>query len=93
LIPLKNKKIYITVIIVIIIINNMENTMNTTISVSYDIREQIKEFGNKGETYDEILVRLLNKAKERQLQDLLMDTGDSIPIGEALERAKKKWHK
>jgi len=66
--------------------------MNTTISVSHNIREQIKEFGNKGETYDEILVKLLNKAKERQLQDLLMDTHDSIPVKDALEKAKKRWH-
>ena len=63
--------------------------MNTTISVSHQIREQIKEFGSKGETYDEILVKLLNKAKERQLQELLMNNEDSISIGEALERAKK----
>ena len=65
--------------------------MNTTIAVSPEIRDQIKEFGGKGETYDEILARLLNSAKERQLQEILMDTSNSIPAKEALERAKKKW--
>jgi hypothetical protein len=65
--------------------------MNTTIAVSTAIREQIKEFGNKGETYDEILARLLQSAKERQLQELLMDTDDCINIDEAIERAKKRW--
>ena len=67
--------------------------MSTTIAISTEVRDRIKEFGNKGDTYDEILARLLNNAKERQLQELLMDTSDSVPIEEALERAKKKWQK
>ena len=67
--------------------------MNTTISISQEVREQIKDFGNKGETYDEIIARLLDSAKERQLQELLMDTRDSVPIEDALERAKKRWQK
>ncbi len=65
--------------------------MNTTIAISTVIREQIKEFGNKGETYDEILARLLQSAKDRQLQELLMNTEDCINIDEAIERAKKRW--
>ena len=65
--------------------------MNTTIAVSNKIRDEIKEYGNKGETYDDILSRLLKSAKERQLQELLMDTSDCITAKEALEKAKKKW--
>jgi len=65
--------------------------MNTTIAISTRIRDEIKEFGNKGETYDNILERILKSAKERQLQELLMDTSDSILASEALEKAKKKW--
>ena len=65
--------------------------MNTTIAISNQIRDEIKEFGNKGETYDEILTKLLKSAKERQLQELLMDTNDSVPVREALKRAKRKW--
>jgi hypothetical protein len=64
-------------------------TMNTTIAVSTNIRDQIKEFGSKGETYDEILARILRVAKERQLQALLMDTSDSITIQEARARLRK----
>ena len=67
--------------------------MNTTIAISLSIRDQIKEFGNKGETYDEILARLLNSAKERQLQELLMDSTNCISIDEAIQRSKKKWQK
>ena len=67
--------------------------MNTTIAVSQTIRDQIKEFGNKGETYDEILARILNGAKERQLQELLMDIKNTVTIDEAIKRAKKRWQK
>jgi len=67
--------------------------MNTTIAVSPDIRDQIKDFGSKGETYDEILARLLKSAKDRQLQELLMDPKDCTPVNDALERAKKRWSK
>ena len=65
--------------------------MNTTIAISLDIREQLKEFGNKGETYDDIIKRLLNNAKDRQLQELLMSTADTISIDNALASAKKRW--
>jgi predicted CopG family antitoxin len=65
--------------------------MNTTISVSMVVREQLKEYGNKGETYDEIIKRLIESARDRQLQELLMNTEDSISIDEALARAKKRW--
>lgn len=67
--------------------------MNTTIAISNDIRDKIKEFGQKGETYNEILARLLESAKNRQLQELLMNETNCIPIEEALARAKKKWQK
>lgn len=67
--------------------------MSTTIAVSREVRDQIKEFGQKGEKYDEILARLLKSAKERQLQELLMDEKGTIPIGVALDKARKRWQK
>jgi len=66
---------------------------NTTISISKEIRDKIKEFGSKGDSYTDILTRLYESAKQRQIHDLLMDTKKCIPIEEALERAKKKWQK
>ncbi len=63
--------------------------MATTIAVSPEIRDQLKEFGSKGETYEEILARLLKSAKERQLQDLLMDTTDSLTLKQAREKLKR----
>jgi hypothetical protein len=67
--------------------------MITTIALSTEIKDQLKEFGNKGETYEKIIERLINSAKERQLQELLMDEKGTIPVKEALERAKKRWQK
>jgi len=67
--------------------------MNTTISISHEIRDKIKEFGSKGDTYTNILDKLYESAKQRQLQDLLMDTKDCIPIDVALKRARKRWQK
>ena len=66
---------------------------NTTIAISNDIKNMIKEFGNKGETYSEILLKLVKSAKERQLHDLLMNEEDTISIDEALNNAKKRWQK
>ena len=67
--------------------------MNTTISISKDIRDKIKEFGSKGDTYSDILDKLYESAKQRQLQDLLMDTSRCVPIEVALKRAKGRWQK
>ena len=66
---------------------------NTTIAVSNEIKEMISEFGNKGETYSDILLKLIKSAKERQLHDLLMDDKDTISIEKALDNAKKRWQK
>lgn len=65
--------------------------MNTTICISKEIRNKIKEFGSKGDTYTNILEKLYKSAKERQLQDLLMDESKCVPIEDALKRAKKRW--
>ena len=64
--------------------------MNTTISISEEIRDKIKEFGNKGDTYTDILAKLYESAKQRQLQDLLMDTSNCISIEEARQKLKSK---
>lgn len=66
---------------------------NTTIQVTKKIRDNIMEFGLKGETYSEIIARLIESAKKRQLHDLLMNEEGTIPIQKAIEEAKKRWPK
>ncbi|MDP3882281.1 MAG: hypothetical protein Q8Q31_05380 [Nanoarchaeota archaeon] len=66
---------------------------DTTIAISNELKEKIKEFGNKGETYCDIIARLLESARRRQLHDLLMNEEDSIPIEVAIANSRKKWQK
>lgn len=65
----------------------------TTIAITKELKEKIAEFGSKGESYSEIIARLIKSAKERQLYDLLMNEEETISIEEALTKAKKKWRK
>lgn len=66
---------------------------HTTIAIPKNLKEQMQEFGSKGETYSEIIARLIKSAKERQLHDILMDEKGFIPIEEAIKEAEKKWPK
>jgi hypothetical protein len=72
-------------------IKKLDTMENTTIAIPVELKEQIQEFGFKGEKYSEIILRLLKSAKERQLHDLLMDETDTISIDVALDKAKKRW--
>lgn len=36
----------------------------TTIQVSKDVREELKKLGTMGETYDDVIRRLIKKVKE-----------------------------
>jgi len=66
---------------------------NTTIAIPKSLKEQMQEFGSKGETYSDIIARLIKSAKQRQIHDLLMSEEGTISIDEALSNAKKKWQK
>ena len=66
----------------------------TTIALSKELKEKISEFGNKGETFSDILLKLYNSAVQRQLHDLLFNEEGCIPIEQAIKDAKdKKWLK
>ena len=64
----------------------------TTISLYPKLKEQISEFGNAGESFPQVLEKLLKSANERLFHDFIMSQ-DSIPIEEALKRAERKWCK
>ena len=65
--------------------------MNTTISIPVELKEKIQEFGSKGEKYSDIILRLYKSAKDRQLNDILMDEKGTTTVKKALEKAKEKW--
>ena len=67
--------------------------MTSTIAVPAELKEELREWGSKGESYADILSRLLKKLKERQLEEFLMDDTDCVPIEQALAEAKQKWRK
>lgn len=66
---------------------------NTTIAISPKIKEEIDQFGTKGESYSEIIQKLLKSARERMLRDVLMNDEDCVTIEEALAEAEKRWPK
>lgn len=63
--------------------------MTTTIAISEEVREQIKEYGHKGETYDEILKRLIDAANNYALEKLLMDDTNCLTIKQARAKLKR----
>lgn len=66
---------------------------NTTIAISREVKEKISEFGNKGESFSDILERLLKSAEQRLLQDILMSKDGCVTIEEAIREAEEKWPK
>jgi hypothetical protein len=65
----------------------------TTIALPLKLKEGLQEYGLKGETYADIVSRLLKSARERMLRDVLMNTEDCMTIEEAIAEAEKKWPK
>jgi len=65
----------------------------TTIALPKEIKEKIREFGMMGENYSDVILRLLESAKERQFQDFLMSSEGCVPIEDAIKRAHEKWSK
>ena len=63
----------------------------TTISISQELKQKIREFGLKGESYDTILKRWYQYVEEKQLEDILFSRKNTKTVQEALEDAKKKW--
>jgi predicted CopG family antitoxin len=63
----------------------------TTIALTKELKEKISEFGNKGETFSDILQRLYNSAVQRQLHDFLMNDKGDFSIEEARKELNKKW--
>ena len=65
----------------------------TTIALTKEARDEIKQLGSKGDSYSDIVMKLIKSAKKRQLDDLLMNEEGTISIDEALSKAKRKWRR
>lgn len=65
----------------------------TTIALDKELKERISEFGNKGETFSDILKRLVESAEQRLIHDVLMSEEGCISIEDAIKDAEKRWPK
>ena len=63
------------------------------ISLSDELQEKIRNLGNAGETYDEIILRMYDATSSNILLSYLYDDADSVPINEAVKEAKRRWTK
>lgn len=57
----------------------------TTIQITKDAREELREFGKKGETYEEIIRRLMEKARRVAFFeeiDRIVETEEFTPLDE-----------
>ncbi|MBS3091460.1 hypothetical protein J4217_03380 [Candidatus Pacearchaeota archaeon] len=67
--------------------------MTTTIQLSDEMRNKIASFGNKGESYDQILRKIYDLAVKEHLRMFLMSSEGFVPIEEAIKEAEKRWPK
>jgi hypothetical protein len=51
----------------------MPEVKYTTIKVRHETRDRLADFGKKSETYDNIVIRLLNEVEEARKSRLLAD--------------------
>ena len=65
----------------------------TTIKLSKETKEKIASFGIKGESYDDILIRIYSLAVKEQLREFLMSSENTITIEDAKRKLEKKWPK
>jgi predicted CopG family antitoxin len=58
----------------------------TTIPISTEVRDQLKRLASKGETYDDLLRRLVADARARLLYERekrILETEEFVPLDEA----------
>ena len=65
--------------------------MNTTIQLSKETKNLIGSFGNKEDTYDDIIKRMYKLAVKEQLNEFLMSSNDTITLKEARKKHAQRW--
>ena len=67
------------------------DSMVTTISLSEETKEKLRNLGRTGESYDDIIKKMYKITKKHLLLAYLYDTSDSVSVHEALAEAQKRW--
>lgn len=63
----------------------------TTIQLSEELKKKIASFGNKSETYEQILERLYQLAFRENLREFMMSSEGFISLDDFEKEVKKKW--
>ena len=64
--------------------------MNTTISISKSTRSLLQDFGKKSENYDDVIKRMLNGIKMREVLEEFVNEQEYSTLEEARDFAKLK---
>ena len=64
--------------------------MNTTISISKSTRSLLQDFGKKSENYDDVIKRMLNRIKMREILEEFVNEQEYSTLEETKEWAKLK---
>lgn len=67
--------------------------MISTIQLTKETKQLIGSLGTKEDSYEDIIKRMYKLAIKEQLREFLLSSDDTIPIDEAIQRAKKKWQR
>ena len=67
--------------------------MATTISISEDLKNNLRNLGRAGDSYEDIIKRMYEATKKGLLLAYLYDETDSVSIDDAIIEAKEKWQK
>lgn len=67
--------------------------MPSTIQITKETKQLISSFGTKEDSYEAIIKRMYKLAQKEQLHEFLLSSENTIPINEAIKRAKKRWQK
>ena len=67
--------------------------MASTIQITRETKQLISSFGTKEDSYEAIIRRMYKLAQKEQLREFLLSSENTIPIDEAIVRARKKWQK
>ena len=60
--------------------------MATTISVSEDTKEKLKNLGKAGDSYEDVIIKMYEFTRRNVLLSCLYDESDSISLEEARKR-------
>ncbi len=67
--------------------------MATTISISTDLKEKLRNLGRGGDSYEDVIRRMYEVTRRNLLMAYLYDLSGSVTIDDAIAEARKKWQK